>query len=123
MEAAAWLQLGRVYHEQRQWDEAERHYREAARISAERGHLAAAAQTWNQLAVLTQEAGKPETAEGWYRKALEVDRQIGNPTQLGHRLNNLADLLQNQTCCRTNRVASSTLDNWPRRHCRNHCDV
>ena len=59
MEAAAWHQLGRVYHERRQWDEAERHYREAARISEERGRLAAASQTWNQLAVLAQEAGKP----------------------------------------------------------------
>ena len=74
MEAAAWHQLGRVYHEQRQWDEAERHYREAARISEERGRLAAAAQTWNQLAVLAQEAGKPEL-EMQARDYRELQRQ------------------------------------------------
>ena len=70
MEAAAWHQLGKVYHEQRQWDDAERHYREAARISEERGHLAAAAQTWSQLAALAQASGGPETIEAWSRKAL-----------------------------------------------------
>jgi SagB-type dehydrogenase family enzyme len=72
MEAAASHQLGRVYRARQQWDEAESHYREAARISEERGHLAAAAQTWNQLDLLAREAGKPETMEEWNRKALEA---------------------------------------------------
>ena len=118
MEAAAWHQLGRAYHEQRQSDEAERHYREAARISEERGHLAAAAQTWNQLAVLAEEAGKPEDAEGWYRKALEVDRRLGNPKRLGHCLNSAR-----RACCRTNRVASSTRDTWPRKRSPSHSSL
>ena len=42
-EAVAWHQLGMVFQEARQWDEAERHYREAARIKEERGNLAGAA--------------------------------------------------------------------------------
>ena len=106
MEAATWHQLGKVYHARRQWDEAERHYREAARISEERGHPAAAAQTWSQLAV-SQEAGKPGRGR-WYRKALEVDRQIGNPAAG-------TPLTTSPTCFRTSRVASSRPDNWPRR--------
>ncbi len=61
MEAAASHQLGRVYRARQQWVEAESHYREAARISEERGHLAAAAQTWNQLDLLAREAGTLET--------------------------------------------------------------
>jgi len=55
MEAAACHQLGRVYQKQHQWDDAERHYREAARISEDRGRLDQAAQTWNDLADLLQD--------------------------------------------------------------------
>src|SRR5438094_3200452 len=54
MEAAACHQLGTVYHKQHQSDEAERHYREAARINEDRGRLDRAAQTWNDLADLLQ---------------------------------------------------------------------
>src|SRR4029079_8761592 len=70
MEAAAWHQLGRVYYELQQPDQAERHYLEAARISEQRGHLAAAAHTWNQLAIVAEAAGNLEAAEEWCRKAL-----------------------------------------------------
>src|SRR5437016_8135761 len=38
--SVSWHQLARVFHERRQWDEAERHYREAVRINEERGDLA-----------------------------------------------------------------------------------
>src|SRR4029079_1041217 len=79
MEAAAWHQCGKVYRARQQWDEAERHYQEAARISEERGHLAAAAQTWNQLDLLAREAGRPETMEAWNRKALEALAISQNP--------------------------------------------
>ena len=54
MEAAAWHQLGKVHHRLQQSEEAERHYREAARMCQEQGHHAAAAQTWNDLAELLQ---------------------------------------------------------------------
>lgn len=54
MEAAACHQIGRIYHKQHQPDQAERHYREAARISEDRGRMDQAAQTWNDLAVLLQ---------------------------------------------------------------------
>ena len=62
--------------EAQQWDEAERHYREAARIQEETTATSPARlQTWNQLAVVSQDAGKPEAAESWYRKAIEADRK------------------------------------------------
>ena len=54
MEAAAWHQLGKVHHRLQHSEEAERHYREAARMCQEQGHHAAAAQTWNDLAELLQ---------------------------------------------------------------------
>ncbi len=80
MEAAAWHQLGRVYHELQQTNQAERHYLEAARINEKRGHLTAAAHTWNQLAVLAEGAGKPEAAEEWYRKALAFAQNLDPAT-------------------------------------------
>jgi SagB-type dehydrogenase family enzyme len=77
MEAAAWHQLGKVYRQQRQWDEAERHYREASRISAERGHLAAAAETWNQLADLLQsQPGRLADARQLAEEALAVVQRL-----------------------------------------------
>jgi SagB-type dehydrogenase family enzyme len=77
MEAAAWHQLGKVYHQQQQWGEAERHYREAARISAERGHLAAAAETWNQLADLLQnQPGRLVDARQLAEEALTVVQRL-----------------------------------------------
>jgi tetratricopeptide (TPR) repeat protein len=99
MEAIAWHQLGRAFEDARQWDEAERHYREAARLKEDNGligGLNGATTTWNQLAIVSRNAGKPEAAERWYLKALEADRGSGNPKQVGIQLHNLADLLQTQ---------------------------
>jgi SagB-type dehydrogenase family enzyme len=77
MEAAAWHQLGKVYHALRQLDEAERHYREAARISEERGHLVAAAQTWNNLADLLQnEPGRLVEARRLAEQAVAVMQSL-----------------------------------------------
>src|SRR5262249_16125853 len=95
MEAVAWHQLGVVFQEARRWDEAERHYRESARIKEQQGNLAGASQTWNNLANASVSTAKPEAAEGWYRKAIEADRKLGNPKELAPDLSNLANLLQN----------------------------
>ena len=54
MEAATWHQLAKVHRRLQHPGEAERHYREAARMCQEQGHHAAAAQTWNDLAELLQ---------------------------------------------------------------------
>ncbi|MGO9597709.1 MAG: tetratricopeptide repeat protein [Isosphaeraceae bacterium] len=96
MEAVVWHLLGLVYQKAMQWDEAEWHYREAARIQGERGNITGAAQTWNQLANISKAAGKPKAAEDWCRKAIEARRKIEEPKELALYLNNLANLLQTQ---------------------------
>jgi SagB-type dehydrogenase family enzyme len=96
LEAAAWHQLGVVFQEQRQWQEAERHYLEAARIREQHGHLAAAQQSWHQLGLLNQQAGRAAAAEAWYRRAIETGQKNGNRMQLARHLTGLADLLQSQ---------------------------
>ena len=95
-QAVDWHQLGMLFQEARQWDEAERHYRESARIKEERGDMAAAARTWNQLANVNILAGKPDAAELWYRKAIEGFRKDEHSFHLSTALNNLAALLQTQ---------------------------
>jgi SagB-type dehydrogenase family enzyme len=72
MEAAAWHQLGKVYQQQRQWDEAERHYREAGRINEDHGHLAAAVQTYGILADIIDQKART-IADDEARAALEME--------------------------------------------------
>jgi tetratricopeptide (TPR) repeat protein len=99
IEAIAWHQLGMVFQSTRQWDEAERHYREAARLKEANGLIGGqngAATTWNQLAQVCMSSGKPEAAEAWYQKAIEVSRIGDDPSSLSLRLSNLADLLRSQ---------------------------
>ncbi|MDB6091771.1 MAG: hypothetical protein JWN85_4555, partial [Gammaproteobacteria bacterium] len=67
VEAAAWHQLGTVFHELQQPQQAERHYREAARIREQYGHLRAAQQSWNQLSQLDYQPGGTGTAEAYGR--------------------------------------------------------
>ena len=96
VEAVAWHQLGMVYQTARQWDEAERCYRESARIKVAQGNLSGAAKTWNNLALVNERAGKPEAAEQWYRKAIDFYRGDNNTFELATCLNNLAELLRTQ---------------------------
>jgi tetratricopeptide (TPR) repeat protein len=99
MEATAWHQLGMVFQEARQWDEAERHYREAARLKEESGLITGpvgAANSWNQLAQVFRAAGKSEAAERWYRKAMEAFRGTGDLLNVSRTLYNLAVLLHTQ---------------------------
>ena len=95
-EAMAWHSLGRLLERARQWEEAERHYREAARIHEERNDLAAAARTWHQLGVVNANVAKPDASELWYRKAIERFRSVADQISAAECLSNLADLLRNQ---------------------------
>ncbi len=99
VEAGGWHQLGMVFQEARQWDEAERHYREAARIREELGLFGgndSVCATWNQLATLSMLAGKPGVAEMWYRKAIDGRRKTGDLLSTSRALHNLASLLLSQ---------------------------
>ena len=98
-ESIVWHQLGIVFQKAGDWDEAEKHYREAARIKEEHGMISGpngAATTWNQLAYLGLLTGKPEAAEMWLRKAIEGFRGTDDQANLSTGFNNLASLLQ--TC-------------------------
>ncbi len=95
-EAGFQHQLGRAFEEARQWEQAEHHYRESARLEEQHGNLAGAAPTWNQLAIVNVSAGKPEAAETWYRKAIDGGRQTGDILPTSKALSNLADLLRTQ---------------------------
>jgi SagB-type dehydrogenase family enzyme len=82
MEATACHQLGRIYHQQGRWDEAERHYRDAARINEDRGRLTQAAQTWHHLADLLQnQPGRLAEARQLAEQALTVAQHI-DPTSV-----------------------------------------
>jgi tetratricopeptide (TPR) repeat protein len=96
MEAVAWHQLGTVFWKTQQWDEAERHFRESARIKEEAGDLAGATRTWNALAVISQDAGKEQASELWYRKALDATQNTGDQKERALCLSNLASLLSDQ---------------------------
>ncbi len=98
-EAVAWHQLGLVFQTAQQWEDAERHYRESARIKEEIGMVGGingAATTWNQLAIVSQMAGNLDAAERWYRKAIDGFHSVGDRESPSQCLNNLADLLKGQ---------------------------
>jgi tetratricopeptide (TPR) repeat protein len=96
MEAVAWNQLGMVYQKGENWTEADRAYRESARIKERQGNIAGAASTYGQLATLNQWMQKPSEAEQWYRKALDSFRAVGGKLGESRQLHNLANLLANQ---------------------------
>jgi tetratricopeptide (TPR) repeat protein len=98
-EAVVQHQLGLAFQRARQWEQAEQHYRESARLKEQHGMFGGqngVETTWNQLAIVNTSAGKPEAAETWYRKAIDGFRSIGDPSSPSKCLNNLANLLQTQ---------------------------
>ncbi|WP_158521013.1 CHAT domain-containing tetratricopeptide repeat protein [Fuerstiella marisgermanici] len=99
MEAVAQHQLGMAFQESKQWEQAEHHYRESARLKEAQGMFGGqngVETTWNQLAVVAESSGKPEAAEIWYRKAIDGGRKTGDTASVAKMLNNLAVLLQSQ---------------------------
>lgn len=95
-EAVVWHQLGMAFQTARQWDEAERHYRESALIEEKLGNLTGAAQTWGQLAAVNASAGKLAASEIWCRKVIDGSRQAGDVFTTARALGNFASLLSSQ---------------------------
>ncbi|CAK8713124.1 hypothetical protein GKODMF_04710 [Candidatus Electrothrix gigas] len=101
-EAVFLHQLGMVYQEEEQWEEAEQVYREAARLKEELGLLEGdngADASWQQLAQVCNVTGRVREAEQWYRKALAVRRVADDQLGLARTLSNLADLLADNPAC------------------------
>ena len=65
--AGAWLNLGTVYFNQRQWEPAEASYRKALEVRADYG------MAHYNLGNLYDETGRPQEAVEQYKKALEID--------------------------------------------------
>ncbi len=70
--ASIYHQLGRVAEEQREWEQAEQHYRKALEIKIEFNDRYSQASTYHQLGRVAEEQRKWEQAEQHYRKALEI---------------------------------------------------
>ena len=94
-EALGWHNLGVVFEKDRNWDEAERRYRESA---------GSAKNTTSPLRQAPGTGWPPSTAmragwkrrERWYRKAIEGEARKGDTWPASRALNNLANLLQTQ---------------------------
>jgi hypothetical protein len=85
-----------VAEEQKDWEEAERCYREAVRIREQIQDLPELAKSFNQLAIVAKRAGRPDEAERWYMRAIELDEQLGNPKGVAVDYSNLAALYLSQ---------------------------
>jgi tetratricopeptide (TPR) repeat protein len=64
--------LGIVAEEQRDWDEAERCYRESLRLKETGNNLAGVCDACAQLGNVAQLVGKLDEAESWYKQALSI---------------------------------------------------
>jgi tetratricopeptide (TPR) repeat protein len=70
--AGIWHQLGYVAQEQRQWVQAEDHYRKALAIWVELNDHYEQADTYHNLGIVAQEQRQWAQAEDYYRKALAL---------------------------------------------------
>jgi tetratricopeptide (TPR) repeat protein len=94
MEAVAWHQLGMVAEEAKDWDEAERCYRESLKLEEQMNNPKGVAQTCNQLARVAAGAGRLEDAERWYLRTIEHAEYL--PDQGAKVYSNLANLYLTQ---------------------------
>ena len=76
LQGSAYHQLGRVAHEQRQYDEAEDSYRKALGIYLEYGNQEAAS-AYHQLGMVAQDRRRYDEAEDSYRNALSIYLDTG----------------------------------------------
>jgi tetratricopeptide (TPR) repeat protein len=88
--------LGMMYEKFQQWGEADRAYRESARISEKQGDTNGTFNSYGQLANLSVKMNRLTDAEGWYRKILKISRVVGDRVSESKALVSLAYLLSDQ---------------------------
>jgi len=81
-----------VAEEAKDWDEAERCYRESLKLKESCNDPPGVVRTCNQLAFVAKNTGRPADAERWYLRAIALGEQLGDQRGLAMRLSNLADL-------------------------------
>jgi tetratricopeptide (TPR) repeat protein len=95
-EAAVLHQIGMVYQAIQQWEIADMHYRQSAKISDQHGYMVNASYTYGSLATLNEMRNQPIEAEAWYRKALCSFQLTRDEKNEAKTLYCLADLLAKQ---------------------------
>ena len=96
MEAATWQQLGLAAQEAEAWDEADRCYRESAKLKDSLGDSLGVSNTYHQLGILAEIAGRIDDAKRWYLEAQRIKDRIA--PQDAATLTNLAFLYLKTEC-------------------------
>lgn len=89
--------LGNLAEHAEEWDDAEQHYTDSARLLVDSQDYVNAAHLFVLAAAACTKAGRNEAAEGWFRNALEHSRLGHDPHGLRRTLSALARLLQMKT--------------------------
>jgi tetratricopeptide (TPR) repeat protein len=91
--AALWHQIGIVYSRARQFEQAERAYRQSLAIKVQQQNRSGEASSLNELGTLYDAMGRPEEAVAFYRQAADIYVTLGDYRHEGSARYNLADTL------------------------------
>ncbi len=94
--AIVYHQLGMVAEEQRRWEEAESHYRQALALQVEFNDRYSQASTYHQMGRVAQEQRRWEEAESHYRQALALFVEFNDRYSQGSTYNQLGALASAQ---------------------------
>jgi tetratricopeptide (TPR) repeat protein len=92
--AVAFHQLGMIAQERRQFDEAERWYRQSLAIEERIGNEHGQGSTLHQLGRIAQERRQFDEAERWYRQSLAIEERIGDEYGQASTLHQLGRIAQ-----------------------------
>src|SRR5262249_40059219 len=93
--ATAWNQIGRIYHQTKQYEQGERAFRQSLAISVQRQDAAGEASSLNELGRLYNVMKREEEAVKCYRQAADTYVRLGDQKHEGVTRSNLAASLMN----------------------------
>jgi len=91
--AVAWHQIGMVYRYARQFEQAERAYRQALAMRVQQQDRHGESDTVGELGTLYNAMGRPKEAVAFYRQAANIDVTLGDLINEGRDRSNLAATL------------------------------